>query len=234
MRYVALDGPIAKMYRERRRLKIKAQAEEASLVEQARSYVLQYRNAHIELLMWVMSSVDIDCFGPPPLRALTERFGEDVAQAVAEGVSAAWLNQGGTSDLWPYSSTIPNRAIVVGIGFRQLYPTNDALPTFNVHQADLLVWRVLHNDHDVPELLNFLWERHREILWTRVKDVLLQEATTGEETHSTLWGRFASQPDIPSGLLDAVTNGILVNGLLGGDNYLGRSLTIALAGGEES
>lgn len=213
VRYVALDGPVAKAFREQHRRKVQERAKEASLVARARSYIHQFQNANIELLMWVMSEVDMDCFGLPPLSALTERFGQDVAKAVAEGVSNAWLNQGGTSDLWPFSNTLANRAIVVGMGFRQLYPSNDALPALNAYQADLLVWRVLHNDHDVPELLGFLWDRYREILWPRVKDVLLQEATALEGAHPTVWGRFASRDDIPAGLMSTVTEGVLGDGL---------------------
>jgi hypothetical protein len=208
-----LAGPLALSHRQRRQYELESESRDASTVSHVRANIELLRSGHANALMWVMGSVSFDCFGSLPLNALADRYGPDVARAVHDGAINNWTNLVDTSGLWPRSSVLANEALVAGMGFRELYPSNDDLPTLNEHQVDCLIWRVLQNDHDIPDLLLVLWNGYPDAFWKRLEDTLLAESHLPDDGHPTIWGRIAALEQPPSELTAKIFDHLIVHGL---------------------
>ncbi|HDR8934500.1 NACHT domain-containing protein [Burkholderia vietnamiensis] len=204
-----LEGPLARSTRQQRQYKLESDSRDASMVSQIHANIDLLRSGHANALMWVIGSVSFDCFDRPPLNALADRYGTVVAQAIRDGVVNNWTNLADTSAFWPRSNVLPNEAVIAGMGFRELYPSNEDLPTFNEHQVDCLVWRVLHNNHDIPDLLLVLWDAYPEAFWKRLEDTLLTESQLPDDGHAIIWGRLAALEHMPAELTARIVDHLI-------------------------
>ncbi|WP_175762451.1 NACHT domain-containing protein [Burkholderia anthina] len=195
-----LDGSFARVNREQREHKAENENRNANSISQVRSNIDLLRSGRVYPLMWVLDSVSLDCFGLVPTTALVEKYGYEVARAVRDGVIRSWMNFSDSSELWPRSNNLPGQAIIAGIGFRELYPSNENLPEFNEQQVQYLIWRVLQNESDTPALLLVLWDRYRDDLWKRLDQTLLAESQQPDGEYPTTWRRMASVDPRPANL----------------------------------
>lgn len=195
-----LDGPLARSNREQRARKVENESRNADVISQVRSNIDLLRSGQVHPLMWVLHSVSFECFGFVPTTELVEKYGHDVARAVRDGVINNWLNFADSSGLWPRSNNLPNEGLIGGMGFRELYPSNENLPEFNEQQVQCLVWRVLQNESDIPGLLPVLWDRYRDALWKRLEQTLLAESQLPDDAYPTIWWRIASIDTRPADL----------------------------------
>ncbi|KUZ72196.1 hypothetical protein WI36_17295 [Burkholderia ubonensis] len=163
--------------------------------------------------MWVIGSVSFECFGAVPVSALAEKYGHDVARAVRDGVINNWLNLADSSKLWPRSNNLPNEGLIAGLGFRELYPSNENLPALNEQQVQCLIWRVLQNEHDFPDLLLVLWDRYRDALWKRLEQTLLAESQLPDGEYPTIWWRITSIDQRPADLTARLVDHLIAHRL---------------------
>lgn len=208
-----LTGPLAQSYRQQRQYKLDGDSRDATMVAQVRNNIELLRSGHANALMWVIAAVPFECFDPVQLNELADRYGLDVAQAIHDGLITNWRNLTDTSEFWPRSGVLPNKAIVAGMGFRELHPSNDGLPSFNEHQVDYLVWRLLHNDQDIPVLLLVLWNKYPDALWKRLESTLHDESHLPEGGHAMIWGRFAALEETPPDLTAKIVDHLVKHGL---------------------
>jgi hypothetical protein len=208
-----LTGPLAPSYRQQRNYKLERERRDTTTVAQVHDNIELFRRGHTEALMWVIALAPFECFDPVQLNAIADRYGPDVAQAIHEGLIDNWNNLTDTSEFWPRSGALPNKALVAGMGFRELYPSNEDLPSFNEHQVDYLVWRLLHNDKDVPDLLLVLWSKYPDAIWKRLESILRDESHLPEDGHAMIWGRFAALEETPPDLTVKILDHLLEHGL---------------------
>ncbi|HKU28815.1 MAG TPA: hypothetical protein VJQ54_25310, partial [Candidatus Sulfotelmatobacter sp.] len=208
-----LDGSIARLHRQRRERAFENAGRDADLINHVRANVELLRSGKAHALMWVINSVSSECFGYVPTNAIAERYGPEVALAVRDGVVHNWLNLADSSKLWPRSNVLPQEGLVAGMGFRELYPSNDNLPALNDQQVECLVWRVLQNEHDIPSLLILLWDSHRDALWRRLERTLIAESQLPDGEYPTIWWRIASIEPCPPSLTARLVDHLIVHRL---------------------
>ena len=229
-RFSPFDGQQARYQLQERLSKISQQTTEDQLKKEVCQAIPQFRSGDIGYLYGLFEKFQLDHFGDPPLNEIVQRFGEEVANAVREGLVQAWNGPMETSELWtpPRSISWPSWAIMSGFGL--VLSVDDGLDWVQCssQQIDLAIWLAIRNPSKFPNWVSDLWIAHRSTVWERLLPLLDEESGRDDSNHPSVWCKLAQAESLPDGMLTELVDYLVFQGLSLNRNALAYQLRLAL------
>lgn len=202
------SNPLAASRRYAKEIEAQRFAAQSGVRQRVLANLEEMRAGNGDLITQVLWEAGGDFFDASKLQRVQESFGPEALAAITEGLFRAWETFCDVSMLWrardtkdPQSLPMPNDAIVAALGFRLDARSIGDLHWLSDAQVECVLWLCLRGDGEWLPLFRRIWLTRPLVVWSRLENLLAEEAEQGDNYPALLWGRLAVMDDPPGDLV---------------------------------